>query len=74
LLERPLTRLPACALHRHRGSSQGGTTVEEREDGVWPVTVQTFVLTEAQTAYVQQHAELQQLPTAEPDRPQPSDR
>ena len=38
------------------------------------MTVQTFVLTEAQTACVQQHADLQQLPTAEPDRPQPSDR
>jgi len=34
------------------------------------MTVRTFLLTEAQTAYLQQHADLQQLPTVEPDRPE----
>ena len=33
------------------------------------MAVQVHTLTEAQTAYVQQHADLQQLPTAEPERP-----
>lgn len=34
------------------------------------MAVQVFTLTEAQQAYVQQHADLQQLPTVEPERPQ----
>ena len=37
------------------------------------MTVRVVTLTEVQTAYVQQHAGLQQLPTAEPDRPEQPD-
>ena len=36
--------------------------------------VQVFTLSEGQQAYVQQHADLQQLPIAEPDRPEQPDR
>ena len=35
--------------------------------------VQVFTLSEVQQAYVQQHADLQQLPIAEPDRPEHPD-